>query len=364
MITARESEILNLIKENPLISQNELAEILNITRASAASHVHNLTKKGYISGRGYILGEPDFVSIIGGINMDILGISNEKLIDNNSNPGKIIFTLGGAGRNIALNLTKLEVSNYLISVFGNDVNGEKFITDSKENGMDIQHCKKVDGDHTSTYLYVVEPNGHRKIGIDNMDIYNEITPEFLNKKIGLINSSKYCVIDTNIPKETIEWLYDNCKVPIIVKTVSLNKNYKLVKGINNINTLIITPDELKQIAEIFIDGETTIEKGMNILLEKGVKNIIVFSSDKGLLFFKNEERSIEIDKVIDRSANTNGASAALTAAVVWGLMNQMNWEEILKFAYTTAVNCMESEDSVNNDLSVSLIQRKINEIIF
>ncbi len=364
MITARESEILNLLKENPLISQNELAELLNITRASAASHIHNLTKKGYISGRGYVLREPDFVCIIGGINMDILGISKEKLIEHNSNPGKIIFTLGGAGRNIALNLTKLEVSNYLISVFGNDVNGENFITDSKENRMDIQHCKQIDGEHTSTYLYIVESNGHRKIGIDNMDIYKKITPEFLKKKLDLINSSKYCVIDTNIPKETIEWLTDNCKVPIIVKTVSLNKNYKLLKGIHHINTLIITPDELRQLVERFIDGETTIEQGINILLEKGVKNVIVFSSDEGLLFFKNEEKSIKINKVINSRANTNGASAALTAAVVWGLMNQMNWEEILKFAYMTAVNCMETEDSVNNDLSVSLIQRKMNEIIF
>lgn len=88
MITARESEILKILKEDPLISQNELAEQLQITRASAATHIHNLTKKGYIKGRGYILSEPAFISVIGGINMDVFGISNETLIDQNSNPGK------------------------------------------------------------------------------------------------------------------------------------------------------------------------------------------------------------------------------------------------------------------------------------
>lgn len=359
MITARESEVLKLIKENPLISQNELANILNISRASAATHIHNLTKKGYITGRGYILGEPDFVTVIAGINMDIIGISNEKLIDHNSNPGKIIFTLGGAGRNMALNLKKLDVVNYLISVYGNDINGEKFVNDSRENGLDIQHCKQIEGESTSTFLYLVEPNGHKKIGIDNMDIHNQITPDLLNKKIELINSSKYCIIDTNIPKETIEWLYDNCKVPIIVKTVSMNKNHKILEGIHNIHTLVISPEELNHLMEKITEDVAGIEANMDILLEKGVKNIIVFSSDTGELYFKNGKQSINIKEEIHCSANTNGASAALTAAVVWGFMNNLTWDEILKFSFAAAVNCMESEEPVNSDLSVSLLQRKI-----
>ncbi|ALC92686.1 sugar kinase [Bacillus sp. FJAT-18017] len=358
-MTARENEILNMIKENPLISQNDLAERLNITRASAASHIHNLTKKGYISGRGYILREPAFVCVIGGINMDIFGIPKEELIEHNSNPGKITFSLGGAGRNIAMNLTKLEVTSYLISVFGADVNGEKFISDAMENGMDIQHCKKLEGERTSTYLYIDEPNGQLKVGIDDMDIYKKITPEFLNKKIDLINSSQYCVIDTNLPKESIEWLFDNCKVPIIVKTVSLNKNYKLINGLNKINTLILTPSELKQITDKFNSEETSVEKRMNILLDKGVQHVIVFSSVKRHLLFKSKENTTEMDTEFNSSANTNGASAALTAAVVWGLMNEMNWQETLKFAYATAIHCMESHNSVNYDLSVPLIRRRM-----
>lgn len=361
MITARESEILNLIKENPLISQNELASLLNITRASAATHIHNLTKKGYIRGRGYILREPDFVTVIGGINMDIIGISKEQLIDQNSNPGNILFTLGGAGRNIALNLKKLDIQNYLISVYGDDINGEKFITDSRENGLDIQHCKKIESTPTSTYLYIVEPNGHKRIGIDNMDIHNEITPELLAKKTELINSSNFCVIDTNISKETIEWLYDNCKVPIIVKTVSLNKNDKILEGIQNIDTLILKPDELNYLVNRNRDRHEDMNTALNILLNKGVTNIIVFSPDDGQLTFKNEKKVIKMKRKINNRANTNGASASLTAAVVWGQMNGMQWEDILEFAFTMAIHCMETQDSVSNELSVSLIKRKMKE---
>ena len=45
LMTDREQEILEIIKENPMVSQQELADILNITRSSVAVHITNLMKK-------------------------------------------------------------------------------------------------------------------------------------------------------------------------------------------------------------------------------------------------------------------------------------------------------------------------------
>ena len=50
-MTQRERQILNWIEENPLISQQELAEKAGITRSSVAVHISNLMKKGYIAGK-------------------------------------------------------------------------------------------------------------------------------------------------------------------------------------------------------------------------------------------------------------------------------------------------------------------------
>ena len=50
-MTQRERQILDLIAANPMISQQELADTLNITRSSVAVHISNLLKKGYIAGR-------------------------------------------------------------------------------------------------------------------------------------------------------------------------------------------------------------------------------------------------------------------------------------------------------------------------
>ena len=46
MITEREQEILLLIRQDPLISQQALADRLGITRSAVAGHIMNLTNKG------------------------------------------------------------------------------------------------------------------------------------------------------------------------------------------------------------------------------------------------------------------------------------------------------------------------------
>ena len=64
-MTDREKEILNILIEDPMVSQQELADKLNITRSSVAVHITNLMKKGHIKGKGYIINKGNFVTVIG-----------------------------------------------------------------------------------------------------------------------------------------------------------------------------------------------------------------------------------------------------------------------------------------------------------
>ena len=47
-MTQRERQLLEWIRENPMISQQELADKAGITRSSVAVHISNLIKKGCI----------------------------------------------------------------------------------------------------------------------------------------------------------------------------------------------------------------------------------------------------------------------------------------------------------------------------
>ena len=66
-MTQRERQLLEWIRENPMISQQELAEKAGITRSSAAVHISSLMKKGYIAGRGYLLRTDPYIVVVGGV---------------------------------------------------------------------------------------------------------------------------------------------------------------------------------------------------------------------------------------------------------------------------------------------------------
>ena len=66
-MTQRERQILQWIEADPMISQEALAERAGITRSSVAVHISNLMKKGYITGKGYIVRTDPYVAVVGGV---------------------------------------------------------------------------------------------------------------------------------------------------------------------------------------------------------------------------------------------------------------------------------------------------------
>ena len=54
-MTDREQQIMELLRQDPMLPQGEIARRLGITRSSVGVHLANLSKKGDILGKGYVL---------------------------------------------------------------------------------------------------------------------------------------------------------------------------------------------------------------------------------------------------------------------------------------------------------------------
>ncbi|RIG05781.1 winged helix-turn-helix transcriptional regulator, partial [Shigella flexneri] len=61
----REKEILAILRRNPLIQQNEIADMLQISRSRVAAHIMDLMRKGRIKDKGYILTEQAYCVVVG-----------------------------------------------------------------------------------------------------------------------------------------------------------------------------------------------------------------------------------------------------------------------------------------------------------
>ena len=88
----------------------------------------------------YILRKENYVTVIGGSNMDIQGFPNNPLVMYDSNPGKVDISMGGVGRNIAENLSRLNVNTKLISAIGNDLYGNTILSECKNLNIDVNDC--------------------------------------------------------------------------------------------------------------------------------------------------------------------------------------------------------------------------------
>ena len=133
----REKQILKILRRNPLIQQNEIADILQISRSRVAAHIMDLMRKGLIKGKGYILTEQDYCVVVGAINMYIRGMADIRYPQAASHPGSVHCSAGGVGRNIAHNLALLGRDVHLISAIGNDFYGETVTVSGLITGQDL-----------------------------------------------------------------------------------------------------------------------------------------------------------------------------------------------------------------------------------
>lgn len=87
--------------------------------------------------------ENDYVVIIGSANMDVAGYSNVSLNYADSNPGKIKYTPGGVGRNIAQNIALLNKTAWLLSVVGDDFYGHSLLKQTAQSGVHVDKCQVI-----------------------------------------------------------------------------------------------------------------------------------------------------------------------------------------------------------------------------
>ncbi|MBS4535385.1 winged helix-turn-helix transcriptional regulator [Clostridium sp. D2Q-14] len=360
-MTDREKEILKIISENPLISQQELANILNIKRSSVAVHIANLMKKGIIKGKGYILNNEDIV-VIGGSNIDIQGFSKENLIQRDSNPGEIKLSVGGVGRNIAENLSLLGVKVNLISAVGDDIYGRKILKELQISNLSTENILVTDKYSTSTYLSILNNDGDMNVAISSMDIFNEITIDFLRKKTGLIGISKCIVLDTNLPKESIDYIVNYYKTKdIFIDTVSTTKALKIKDIIGKFHTIKPNKYEAEILSGIKIKSNKDLDRVADFFLNKGVKNIIITLGKDGV-YYKNMDTSGHIKSPQINVINATGAGDAFMAALIYGKHKGFSLKDIVIFSIASSLITMMDENTVNRNMSINNINKLIEEM--
>jgi len=358
-MTTREREILHLLKSQPLISQNELADTLGITRSSVAVHITNLMKKGHILGKGYIVREDDYVCVIGGSNIDIQGFPKNELIFKDSNVGEVKMSLGGVGRNIAENLVRMGVETRFISVLGDDVYGQKILEEARAIGLNMTESLVLKGEATSTYLSILDASKDMVLAISHMDAIDRMTVDFIRSKRHIIEHASVCVLDTNLPLQVIEEILNSCRnTTFFLDTVSTTKTKKVKSLIGRFHTIKPNRIEAEILTGIKITDEASMANAATSLHEKGVKEVFISLGSDGVYYSDQVSRGI-IPPISVEMINATGAGDAFIAALALAHQMDLEIKDKAKLAACAASIAISHENTINPNMTRDLLMEKM-----
>ncbi|MBQ4577628.1 MAG: winged helix-turn-helix transcriptional regulator [Clostridia bacterium] len=359
-MTQRERQILKQIESNPMISQQELADSLGITRSSVAVHISNLMSKGHIAGRGYVLRSGSYAVVVGGVNVDIGGKSFAPLVEADSNPGTVHISLGGVGRNIAHNLSLLGTDVRMLTAFGDDVHGQRIAASCSELGIDASHARRITGGTTSTYLYLTDEHGEMALAVSDMEICKKITPTYLAGNLSLLQNARLVIADTNIPQESLIYLAENCTAPLFCDPVSTAKAEKLRPILGMIHTLKPNRLEAELLSGVKIESREDVVKAARMLLSKGVQRVFISLGAEGVYAATGKE-SHWLPNLPGQMVNSTGCGDAFMGALAWAYLEDMDLKQSALAGLAAASIAMETSETINPAMSATAVRSRMGE---
>ena len=286
------------------------------------------------------------VIVIGGANMDIGGSPSGDFRLHDSNPGVVHLRPGGVGRNIAHNLHLLGAQVSLITALGEDFFGEALRRSCSELGLDLSMSLTVRDLRTSTYLYLSEGSGELHAAIADMGVTARLTPDYLCRWLPRLERADAVVLDANLPQESIEFLCENCHVPLYADPVSSAKATRLKNVLPYLAA--IKPNALE--AEL-LTAEHDATMAARALMAKGVRRVFISMGSQGLLAAEGED-VLKLPALSCEVVNATGAGDAAMAAIVWSGICGADLAESAMAALTAGAQTAACASTVNPKLKL------------
>ncbi len=315
---------------------------------------------GCITGKGYIVRTDPYVAVVGGVNMDIGAVSAGALVARDSNPGHVTTSLGGVGRNIAHNLCLLGQRTAMVTVMGNDDFGRRVQENAKDIGLDLSAGAVLPDCRTGTYLYICGPDGDMALAVNDMAVYDRMTPDFLRQRLDFINGADLVVLETNLPEESIRWLCDNCKAPILADPVSTIKAEKLRPVLGKLAALKPNRLEAELLSGMSIRTREDAAQAARKLLDTGLGTVFISLGAEGIYAADRSGDTAWVPCARCTVANATGGGDAVAAALAARMVRGDSLAETARWAVGAGALACEAETTINPAMSWDNIETILN----
>jgi pseudouridine kinase len=299
------------------------------------------------------------VLVIGAAGIDIIGRLQGPLEAGTSNPARIRTSFGGTARNVAENLARLGQPVQLLSVIGGDQVGRQLLRHTEKAGVDVSSVQVAATLPTGSYLAVIDTQGQMNFGLDDMRVLEQITPDYLQDQKDLFKSASMLFLDANLHPETLATalaLAAEAELPVCADPTSTSLATKLAQHLKQI--FLLTPNVRE--AGVFLDRDIDPRDSQagvmaaKDLVSLGLLFAIVTLSEFGLAY-ASAEGSGHIPAFKTEIVDPTGGGDALSAAVIFALLNDIPADEAVRLGLSAASLTLRRRGSVREDLSLELL---------
>jgi len=301
---------------------------------------------------------PKPVICIGAAFVDELFQMKEEMIVATTVEAYVSKTAGGVSRNIAHQLSLLGVDVQLISVFGNDSDGDWLKQTCTNAGVKIGGSLTKEG-LSGKYTGILNLDGSLFTGFLTNASTTLITPQHLEKHKTILQSASYLLADANISVATGEWLLSfsiETGIPLILEPVSVPPARKF-KNTNLKGLYLVTPNE-DELPVLCSDKALFTQHQIEELIGKGVENVWLHNGKLGSAIY-NKERSITLHAPEIEIVDCTGAGDGSLSGFILGKTLGKEDVDCLKLAHTLSAEILQ----VNGAIATHLNQEKLLTLV-
>jgi pseudouridine kinase len=297
------------------------------------------------------------VIVVGAATIDTKGRGLSSFAPGSSIPGHIRVSVGGVARNVAENLARLGISTTLLSAVGDDASGRRILQRTAEGGVNIEHVLVRPQSRSGAYVVILDEAGSPFVSVDDLDVVRSITPRYIYARRGIIRQADMIVFDANLSTPTIDSLVGLARkygIPIAADPVSTILAPRLKEYLGDLDLVTPNSAEAQALTGLPAAERNEAEIAAKALVKNGVKLALVTMAELGVCYATGEG-SGNIPAIKTDVVDLTGGGDAMTAAIIFGLLNDLPVDECIRLGASAAALTLHCRDTVCPDISLDRI---------
>ncbi len=272
------------------------------------------------------------ITVVGSLNMDlVVNVNTMPKVGQTVIGSNFKEVPGGKGANQAVAMARLNGKVNMIGKVGQDGFGKELLNALKKDKINVEYVKTEKNIASGVALITVNKDADNSIVVAPGANY-ELKKDDIDKSIDAIKESDIVVTQLEVPIDTVRYVLQKSKE--LNKYTILNPAPAVKLGdeiIKNVDLLTPNETELEILSGIEIKEDEDILSAAKILINKGVKELIVTLGSKGALYInKDIQKMYKSYKV--NAIDTTAAGDSFTGAVAVSLANNENIDKAIDFA--------------------------------